>query len=141
MRATIALRSPWRIPAAAAAVVTAAIHVSQFASTRQQDALAGAGFAALAAVFAVGAVALAIRDTPVTWLAMAGACATATAAYVVSRTIGLPGMPDDIGNWTEPAGIAAITSQAVVIAGAVIAIRRGRLSVRGWPGHAVSLDG
>lgn len=131
MHANITLRSPWRIPAAAAAAVTVAIHVSQFGSTWRENAFAGAGFAALATVCAIGAVALAIRDTPVTWLAMAGACAAATAGYVFSRTVGLPGMPDDIGNWTEPAGIAAVASQAVVVAAAAIAIRPGRLTVRG----------
>jgi hypothetical protein len=141
MRARTTLRSPWRIPAAAAAVVTTAIHVSQFGSTWQENAFAGTGFAALAVVCAAGAVALAVRDTLVTWLAMAGACAAAAAGYVFSRTIGLPGMPDDIGNWTEPAGIAAITSQAIVVAAAAIAIRRGHLTVRGCPGRPVSLDG
>lgn len=141
MRARTTRRSAWRVPAAAAAVVTAAVHVSQFGSTWRENAFAGAGFAALAAVCAAGAVALAVRDTPVTWLAMAGACATATAGYVFSRTIGLPGMPDDIGNWTEPAGIAAATSQAIVVVAAAIAIRRGHLTVGGWPGRFVSLDG
>ena len=133
MRARTTLRSSWRIPAVAAAVVTAAIHVSQFGSTWQENTLVGAGFAALAAICAVGAVALAVRDTPVTWLAMAGVCAAATAGYVFSRTIGLPGMPDDIGNWTEAAGLVAITSQAVVVTAAVNAIRPDRLAVRPLP--------
>lgn len=42
MHANITLRSPWRIPAAAAAAVTVAIHVSQFGSTWQENAFAGA---------------------------------------------------------------------------------------------------
>ena len=134
MRTDIALRSLWRPLAVAALVVTCDIHVSQFASTWQEDAVVGAGFLALAAVCAAGAAILAVRDVPVIWFLMAVACAAATAGYLVSRSIGLPGMPDDVGNWGEPAGIAAVVSQLLVVAAAATtgAIRPGTWAVRAF---------
>jgi hypothetical protein len=36
--------------------------------------------------------------------------------YVVSRTVGLPGLGDDIGNWSEPLGIASLFVEGSLIA-------------------------
>src|SRR3954466_14740908 len=41
-------------------------------------------------------------------LAAAGLAASALAGYVLSRTVGLPGATDDIGNWAEPLGLASL---------------------------------
>ena len=35
--------------------------------------------------------------------------------YVVSRTIGLPGLEDDVGEWFDPAGILALIVEALFI--------------------------
>jgi hypothetical protein len=49
------------------------------------------------------------------WLAGAGLAAATILGYVVSRTIGLPGAPeDDLGNWSEPLGMASLMVEAVV---------------------------
>lgn len=53
----------------------------------------------------------------------AGALAVAVAvAYVLSRTTGLPGAADDIGNWAEPLGIAALAIEAATAWFAAVAI-------------------
>jgi hypothetical protein len=46
----------------------------------------------------------------------------AIAAFVVSRTVGLPSGADDIGNWWEPLGVASLFVEGllVVIAAAVL---------------------
>jgi hypothetical protein len=50
-------------------------------------------------------------------LLVAGALAAAAfLAYVVSRTVGLPAARDDIGNWTEPLGLAALFLEGLVVA-------------------------
>jgi hypothetical protein len=36
-------------------------------------------------------------------------------AYIVSRTWGLPGARDDIGNWTEPLGSASLFIEGFVV--------------------------
>jgi hypothetical protein len=35
--------------------------------------------------------------------------------YVLSRTTGLPGADDDIGNWTDPLGLASLWVEGVVL--------------------------
>jgi hypothetical protein len=54
------------------------------------------------------------------WFAAAAALAGATLiGYVLSRTTGLPGSDDDIGNWTDPLGLASLWVEgAVVLTGA-----------------------
>jgi hypothetical protein len=50
--------------------------------------------------------------------AFAGAAvlaASAIAGFVLSRTTGLPGATDDIGNWTEPLGLASLFVEGAVL--------------------------
>jgi hypothetical protein len=49
------------------------------------------------------------------WLAAAGLAASAIAGYVISRTVGLPNATDDIGNWTEPLGLASLFVEGTVV--------------------------
>lgn len=55
--------------------------------------------------------------------AAAGIVAAATiGGYVVTRTVGMPNDGgDDIGNWTEPLGLASLLVEAVVV---VLAVSR-----------------
>ncbi|MEO7130395.1 MAG: hypothetical protein ABIZ07_03350 [Dermatophilaceae bacterium] len=41
--------------------------------------------------------------------------ALALMGYFLSRTIGLPQIGDDIGNWGEPLGIVAIIAEAAML--------------------------
>src|SRR4051794_12790639 len=69
-----------------------------------------------AATLGLGAL-LALR--PATRFARPGAsalCIAAIAGYVLSRTVGLPQMDDDISNWSEPLGIAALACEAGFLA-------------------------
>jgi hypothetical protein len=48
------------------------------------------------------------------WL-LAGGLATLTfLAYATSRSIGLPTSTDDIGNWTEPLGLASLFVEGAI---------------------------
>jgi hypothetical protein len=49
------------------------------------------------------------------WLGATLLPAGAIVAYVYSRTVGLPGAADDIGNWSEPLGLAAMFVEACVV--------------------------
>jgi hypothetical protein len=54
-------------------------------------------------------------DSRVTWM-LAGATAGLTlVGYVLSRTTGLPGFPDNVGNWREPLGLASLWVEALVL--------------------------
>jgi hypothetical protein len=56
----------------------------------------------------------------------------AIVGFVLSRTVGLPGSTDDIGNWWEPLGLASLFVEGAVVAlaGAVLAERRAVRPVR-----------
>jgi hypothetical protein len=71
--------------------------------------------ALMAASLVVAGALLHTRDRRV-WAASAGLAASAIAGFVLSRTTGLPGATDDIGNWTEPLGLAALFVEGAVVA-------------------------
>jgi hypothetical protein len=50
------------------------------------------------------------------FLAGAALAASAAVGYVLSRTTGLPSASDDIGNWTEPLGLASLFVEGGVAA-------------------------
>jgi hypothetical protein len=56
------------------------------------------------------------------WAAAAGLAVGAIAGFVYSRTVGLPGAGDDVGNWAEPLGIAALFVESAVLAVAGYAV-------------------
>jgi hypothetical protein len=76
--------------------------------------------ASLATAFAV----LHVR-TKAVWLATGGLAASAVIGYVLSRTTGLPNATGDIGNWTEPLGLASLFVEGVVIAVSAYALTIG----------------
>jgi hypothetical protein len=62
------------------------------------------------------AAALIRNSDPRAWAAAALLAVGAAFAYLVSRTIGLPQGADDIGNWSEPLGIASLFVEGGLIA-------------------------
>jgi len=50
------------------------------------------------------------------WLLCGGLAAAVLLGYVLSRTIGIPGLTtEDVGNWGEPLGIASVVIEAAVV--------------------------
>src|SRR3954449_1374696 len=64
------------------------------------------------------------------FLAAAGLAGSAALGYVLSRTTGLPNAKDDIGNWTEPLGLASLFVEGGVVALAGVAFLVTRRSPR-----------
>jgi hypothetical protein len=60
------------------------------------------------------------------FLAAAALAASALVGYVLSRTTGLPNATGDIGNWTEPLGLASLFVEGSVVAVALTAFARTR---------------
>jgi hypothetical protein len=50
------------------------------------------------------------------WLAVGGLAGLVIAGYILSRTTGLPSADDDIGNWTDPLGLASLFVEGCVVA-------------------------
>jgi hypothetical protein len=59
------------------------------------------------------------------WLAAAAVAAGALVGYVVNRTVGLPNATGDIGNWTEPLGLASLFVEAAVVAVSAVGFSLG----------------
>ena len=58
---------------------------------------------------------LAFRWSARLWAAAALLAGLPLAGYIVSRSVGLPGAKDDIGNWLEPLGLASLFVEAVTL--------------------------
>lgn len=71
-------------------------------------------FIALSAACIVLGIAILVLDSPGLWVLSAAVCFAAVVAFLASRTIGLPQIGDDIGDWTEPLGFPAVVSEVLV---------------------------
>lgn len=112
-------RSPWRVVAAAAAIGEAAAHIPVTKEHLTEAPYIGVGFVLVTVAGFILAQLLLTADTRAVWLATAAVSALALAAFMLSRTVGLPEIQDDIGNWSDPLGIVAIVSEAVMLATAI----------------------
>lgn len=50
------------------------------------------------------------------WLLALGIAIGPMSGYLLTRTVGLPGHTDDIGNWTEPLGMASLAVEGTLAA-------------------------
>lgn len=64
------------------------------------------------------------------FLAAGGLAASAIVGYVLSRTTGLPNAMGDVGNWTEPLGLASLFVEGCVVAVSGLALAADRLPSR-----------
>jgi hypothetical protein len=76
-------------------------------------------YVGLIAASIVTAAAVLLSRSRLPLLGAAGLAAGAAAGYVLSRTTGLPNATGDIGNWTEPLGLASLFVEGAVMAVAV----------------------
>jgi asparagine N-glycosylation enzyme membrane subunit Stt3 len=81
----------------------------------------------------LAAVATRVPERP-WWTAVLAVSVLPFAAYLISRSVGLPGGEDDIGAWAEPSGIASLVFEAftIVLAARAMALLPMRESVRGY---------
>ncbi|MDX6691874.1 MAG: hypothetical protein QOG15_3331 [Solirubrobacteraceae bacterium] len=80
-----------------------------------------------ASLITAGAVIFTRSRAP--FLAAAAIATSALTGFVLSRTSGLPHAMDDIGNWTEPLGLASLFVEGVV---ATVAATACGLAMRPW---------
>ena len=71
-------------------------------------------YVALIAGCLVAARRLILIGDSTAWLLAGGLAALTLLAYTVSRSIGLPASTDDIGNWTEPLGLASLFVEGAI---------------------------
>ncbi len=103
----------------------ALIHVLDLPGTFDSQAYKGWLYLGLIAGCVVTAAALIRASDPRAWLAAILLPLGAMVGFVISRTVGIPGGADDIGNWTETLGLASL-----FVEGAVVALAAGVIHAR-----------
>jgi hypothetical protein len=131
------LTSRLRYPAAALGIVAALVHVPVTPAHLQEAPYIGVLFMVFTTVCLLAVTLLLISDSLAAWTILGGSCLLAVAAFVISRTVGLPLMADDIGNWSESMGVIALLSESAVVIVTAFAVASG--SLRGGKGIGQSM--
>jgi hypothetical protein len=118
----------------------ALIHVLDLPGTFDSQAYKGVLYLGLIAGCLLTAAALVRSSDPRGWIAALLFPVGAMLGYVISRTVGIPGGADDIGNWTEPLGLASLFVEGALatLAAGVIHVRAGARSTSPKLGRAWS---
>jgi hypothetical protein len=116
--------SPARLSASFLLLVAAGTHIPLIRMHLQEAPYIGWGFIVLSVVCIALAVAILFVDDVAIWVVSGAVCLAAVVAFLASRTIGLPQIEDEVGNWTEPLGIPAVASEVLMAALAYVHLRR-----------------
>lgn len=120
---TKAIRSPWRWSAALFLVANAAIHFALTPEHLEEASYIGVLFIVLSVACVVLAIGVVTVDSAAVWAATGALSLAGLAAFVTSRTIGLPQIADEVGNWSDPWGTATILVEVAAIALAGVVLR------------------
>jgi hypothetical protein len=104
-----------RATGAVALAAVAIIHLIDLPGTLTETPLIGYGYLALIAATLLGAFLLITVPDLRVWLLVDLIACGALLAYVLSRTSGLPTDRFDIGNWNCALGIAAISTETLIV--------------------------
>lgn len=141
MRATTHLPAD---PALRAVTATGLITMGIIHAVEIQGELGGAvwltvGFILLAVAGPLAGVWLLVQPTMPAWAFAGLVCLLAALGYMATRSFGVPGDHDDVGNWLEPLGLVALITEwlVVILAGLALGSQRSaaaRASMNTAPG-------
>jgi hypothetical protein len=114
---------PVSILAGLGLLAIAVVHLIDGPGSLSDQFYIGALELALAGACVPLAVLLITRPVRLFWHATGALCSAALLVYVASRTTGLPGSTDDIGNWFQFLGVLNVVFEAAVIALAAFVVR------------------
>lgn len=113
-------RSRWRLPAALGALTEAVGHLPVTQDHLIEAPYIGVGFILLTVAGVLLAQLLLLADTTAVWICTTIVSAAAVLGYLLSRTVGLPQIRDDIGNWGEPLGIVCLAAETIMLTAACL---------------------
>jgi hypothetical protein len=116
--------SPSQWIAAFLLLVAAGAHIPLIREHLEEAPYIGWGFILLSVVCILLAVAVLFVDNPGVWQVSGAVCLAAFVAFLASRTVGLPQIGDDVGNWTDPLGFPAVASEVLMAVLAYVHLRR-----------------
>ena len=115
------------VPAAFGLLAVSLLHLIDGPGSLTDQFYVGGMELALAAACVPLAVLLLTYPVRLFWHAAGALCTAALIVYIASRTVGLPGSTDDIGNWFQTLGVLNVVFEAAVIAlAALVVLRRVR---------------
>ena len=98
------------------------VHILDLPSKLQEAPYLAVGYLGLISLALLLMQQLMRRDSPLLYIT-AGLLGTGVAiAFITTRTVGLPMAMDDIGNWTEPLGLASLIIDVYLVVQAVLAL-------------------
>lgn len=106
--------------AAVGAVGEAVAHIPVIEDHLKEAPYIGVGFALLAVAGIILSVLLLVADTSAAWVSTLVVSALGLVGYLLSRTVGLPPIGDDLGNWGEPLGTIAIIAEPLMLVTALV---------------------
>jgi hypothetical protein len=109
-------------------LVAAGTHIPLIQDHLEEAPYVGWLFIVLSVVCIALAVVVLFVDHVGVWVLSAAVCLAAVVGFLASRTVGLPQIRDDVGNWTDPLGFPAVGSEALMVALAWLRIRATRMS-------------
>ena len=113
-----------RLLGAGMLAVAGAAHIPVIPSHLREAPYVGVLFMLLTVACMCLAVILTWHANTSVYTAAAIITGAAIAAYVLSRTIGLPMIEDDIGNWFEPLGVISVITETAAMLICTALIRR-----------------
>jgi hypothetical protein len=93
----------------------ALIHLLDVLGKLKETPYLGVMYIALMVASLVVAFAILHFGSRLTWMLGLGLAASTLLGFILSRTTGLPSATGDIGNWSEPLGLASMFVEAAVI--------------------------
>jgi hypothetical protein len=121
-------RSPSQWCASFLLLVAAGTHIPLIQDHLEEAPYVGWLFIALSVACIALAVTILFVDHVGVWLLSAAVCFAAVVAFLASRTIGLPQIRDDVGNWSDPLGPPAVASEVLMVVLAWLHLRNARPS-------------
>jgi hypothetical protein len=115
-----------------ALTATAGIHIALVPDHLREAPYAGALFIALSAAALLAALLLVARGDRLAWAAGGTLALAAVLGYVASRSVGLPSLGDDVGDWLSPLGVAALLCELTVAVLSCDAVLRETMLSRRW---------
>jgi hypothetical protein len=105
----------------AATIIAGLAHLPVTGPHLEEAPYIGVLFVLLEITSLVLAIALMTVPSRAVLLATAATGVLAIIAFVVSRSIGLPQIGDDIGNWTEPLAVVSVAAELIMVLGGLAA--------------------
>ena len=116
--------SPTQWCASLLLLVAAGTHIPLIPDHLEEAPYVGWLFIILSAACIALAIVILFLDSASLWAISGAVCLAAVVAFLTSRTVGLPQIGDDVGNWTEPLGIPAVVSETLMVVLAITHLRR-----------------